>query len=99
MCIRDSGVLYLKITSDSDTDLQELANTLTELRQNAVDAGGNLIIEAAPPELKRQIDVWGSIGSTLNLMKQVKAKFDGGSVLNPDVLFQVFSTPRQTPCL
>ncbi|MCE2402266.1 FAD-binding oxidoreductase [Candidatus Poribacteria bacterium] len=83
MALLGNGVLYLKITSDSDTDLQELANTLTELRQNAVDAGGNLIIEAAPPELKRQIDVWGSIGSTLNLMKQVKAKFDGGSVLNP----------------
>lgn len=83
MALLGNGVLYLKIAIDSGTDFQEFANTLTQLRQNAIDVGGNLIIEAAPPELKRQIDVWGSIGSTLNLMKQVKAKFDGGSVLNP----------------
>jgi glycolate oxidase FAD binding subunit len=78
-----NGVLYLKIPIDSTTDFQELANTLTQLRQRAIDVRGNLIIETAPPELKQQIDVWGPIGGTLNLMKQVKAKFDGGNVLNP----------------
>ena len=82
MILLGNGVLYLKIPIDSDTDFQQLADTLTQLRQRAIDLGGNLIIETAPPELKRQIDVWGPIGDTLNLMKQVKAKFDASGLLN-----------------
>jgi len=83
MVLLGNGVLYLKIPTNSATDFQQLAETLTQLRQRAIDVGGNLIIETAPPELKRQIDVWGPIGGTLNLMEQVKAKFDSSSVLNP----------------
>lgn len=83
MVLLGNGVLYFKIPIDSATDLQQLADTLTQLRQRAIDVGGNLIIETAPPELKRQIDVWGPIGDTLKLMEQVKAKFDAKSVLNP----------------
>ncbi len=83
MILLGNGVLYLKIPIDSAIDFQQLANTLTHLRQRAINLGGNLIIEAAPPELKRLVDVWGPIGGTLNLMQQVKAKFDVKSVLNP----------------
>ena len=83
MALIGNGVLYLKIHTDSDTDYQELANTLIQLRQHVETVSGNLIIENAPPDLKRQIDVWGSIGSTLKLMKQVKVKFDKTCLLNP----------------
>jgi glycolate oxidase FAD binding subunit len=83
MVLLGNGVIYLKFPIGSDTGYQQLANTLTQLRQYAIDIQGNLIIEAAPPELKKQMDVWGPIGSTLNLMKQVKMKFDGGGVFNP----------------
>ncbi len=83
MALIGNGVLYLKIHTDADTDYQKLANTLSQLRQHAEVTNGNLIIENAPPDLKRQIDVWGSIGSTLKLMKQVKVKFDKTCLLNP----------------
>ena len=83
MVLLGNGVLYLKIPIGSDTDFQELSNTLIQLRQRAADVGGNLIIEAAPSDLKRQIDVWGPIGNTLYLMKQIKAKFDTTGLLNP----------------
>ena len=82
MALLGNGVLYLKIPIDSNTDFQQLVGSLTQLRQRAIDLGGNLIIETAPPELKRQIDVWGPIGSTANLMKQVKTKFDASGLLN-----------------
>ena len=83
MALLGSGVLYLAIPIASVTDFQPLADTLTQLRQRAMAAQGNLIIEAAPPELKRHIDVWGSVGSMRGLMKQVKAKFDADGLLNP----------------
>ncbi len=83
MALLGSGVLYVTIPVASDTDYQSLANALAQLRQTAMSRQGNLIIEVAPPELKRHIDVWGSVEGTLNLMKQLKAKFDPTGLLNP----------------
>ena len=83
MALLGSGVLYLAIPVTSDTDFQGLADTLTQLRQSAMAVQGNLIIQTAPPELKRRIDVWGDIGDTLGLMKQVKDRFDAEGLLNP----------------
>ena len=83
MALLGSGVLYLTIPAASDTDFQTLADALTQLRQSVMVVQGNLIIEAAPPELKRHIDVWGSAEGTLRLMKQIKAKFDPEGLLNP----------------
>lgn len=83
MALLGSGVLYVTLPVTSDTDYQSLANALTQLRQTAMSRQGNLIIEVAPPELKRHIDVWGSVEGTLSLMKQIKAKFDPAGLLNP----------------
>ena len=83
MALLGSGVLYVTIPVASDTDYPSLANALTQLRQTAMSTQGNLIIEVAPPELKRRIDVWGSVEGTLSLMKQIKAKFDPTGLLNP----------------
>ena len=83
MALLGSGVLYVTIPVVSDTDYQSLANALTQLRQTVISSQGNLIIEVAPPELKRHIDVWGSVEGTLSLMKQIKATFDPDGLLNP----------------
>ena len=83
MALLGSGVLYITIPVTSDSDYQSLANALTQLRQTAMSKQGNLIIEVAPLELKRHIDVWGAVEGTLSLMKQIKAKFDPTGLLNP----------------
>ena len=83
MALLGNGVLYLTIPVVSETDFQALSDVLAALRQSALEVQGNLIIERAPPELKRYIDVWGPVGKTLHLMKQVKAKFDADGLLNP----------------
>ena len=83
MALLGSGVVSVNIPVTSDTDYQSLADALTQLRQAAMSKQGNLIIEIAPLELKRHIDVWGSVEGTLSLMKQIKAKFDPTGLLNP----------------
>jgi glycolate oxidase FAD binding subunit len=83
MALLGSGILYLSIPVTSDTDFEVLAKTLTQLRQSVTEARGNLIVETAPPELKQHIDVWGAVGDTLGLMKQVKDRFDASGLLNP----------------
>ena len=83
MALLGNGVLYLTIPVVPETDFQDLADVLAQLRQTVLKVEGNLIIETAPPELKQHIDVWGPVGNTLHLMKQVKAKFDADGLLNP----------------
>ena len=84
MALIGSGVLYVSIPVERDTDFQELASTLTALRQFAIARSGNLIIEAAPPQLKGYIDVWGAADDgRVGLMRQIKAKFDPNGLLNP----------------
>lgn len=78
-----NGVLYMKIPVDREMDYKSLSDSLQQLRQKVMNVKGNLIIEKAPPDLKRLIDIWGQIGHTLNLMKKLKACYDNENTLNP----------------
>jgi glycolate oxidase FAD binding subunit len=85
MGLMGNGIVYIAFSdSPKGTDeLQSVASAIARLRDNALEVGGNLILESAPTELKRQIDVWGPIGNTLGLMKGLKAKLDPVGMLNP----------------
>jgi glycolate oxidase FAD binding subunit len=37
----------------------------------------------APNAIKEQLDVWGEVGQTANLMRALKEKFDPQAQLNP----------------
>jgi glycolate oxidase FAD binding subunit len=58
---------------------------LRELRAEIATLGANasLVIERSPTPLKRAIDVWGDPGSSIGLMRALKAKLDPHSTLNP----------------
>lgn len=85
MGLMGNGIVYIAFSDSSKgtDELQSVANAIARLRDNALEVGGNLIVESAPTELKRQIDVWGPIGNTLGLMKGLKAKLDPVGILNP----------------
>jgi glycolate oxidase FAD binding subunit len=38
---------------------------------------------AAPPNLKDGVDVWGPPPASLNLMREIKRRFDPKNLLNP----------------
>jgi glycolate oxidase FAD binding subunit len=42
-----------------------------------------LVLEQAPLELKRRIDVWGETRGDFALMQRLKQQFDPKSTLNP----------------
>jgi glycolate oxidase FAD binding subunit len=56
---------------------------LEDLRKQLETRGGSLVILRCPFEIKSKIDVWGSPGDALPLMKSIKAQFDPTGVLNP----------------
>lgn len=55
---------------------------LHNLRQWCNNNGGFLSILEAPTSIKQQIEVWGYTGNALDLMTQIKQKFDPQGILN-----------------
>jgi glycolate oxidase FAD binding subunit len=51
-------------------------DALLKLRSICQAQGGFLSVQAAPLPLKQAIDVWGSSGSSLDLMRRIKQQFD-----------------------
>ena len=84
MGLMGTGQVYFVFSDFADTvEPETIASTLAELRRHASSVGGNLILETAPVEVKREIDVWGTIGSGSEIMNQIKAQFDPSRLLNP----------------
>ncbi len=69
-----NGILYIELRPGDATP--RLVEAIRELRQQAQQARGSLVVERCPVELKRQISVWGEPGSEFYLMKRLKEQFD-----------------------
>lgn len=53
------------------------------LRREAEAVGGSLVVEAAPPNVKRHLDAWGKPGEAFAVMRRLKAEFDPRGILSP----------------
>lgn len=74
-----NGVLMISV----EGDVPDLLQATISMRQFTRSLGGNFVIRQAPPSIKSGIDVWGEIGSPLELMKRLKSQFDPYGVMNP----------------
>jgi glycolate oxidase FAD binding subunit len=74
------GTGLLRLEADNTSVLIASAR---ELREELESQGGSLVILGCSPEVKAQLDVWGSAGDALDLMNRIKAQFDPGGILNP----------------
>jgi len=83
MALIGKGVIHLAFSHPNDHPTG-LVDTIQNLRAQVVANRGNLVIELAPVEVKEQIDVWGEVGSTLGLMRQIKSELDPNYRLNPN---------------
>ena len=84
MGLMGTGQVYLVFSEFANTvEPKTIAFTLARLREHASSIGGNLILETAPIEVKRHIDIWGAVGDSFDIMKKIKVQFDPGRLLNP----------------
>jgi glycolate dehydrogenase FAD-binding subunit len=60
-----------------------LTDAIQALRNSLESRGGSLSILSCPAEVKSKLDVWGSAGDVLPLMRSIKAQFDPRGILNP----------------
>jgi glycolate oxidase FAD binding subunit len=69
-----NGILYVQLhPADATPRLRE---AIAELRRQAQEARGSLIVERCPLELKRQISIWGEPGNNFHMMQRLKQQFD-----------------------
>lgn len=84
-----SGVLHVEfsgpVESSEEEYLAAARRAVQELRASVAGhpAGGSVVLERAPESLKRQIEVWGSVGGELAVMQRMKKRFDPEFVMNP----------------
>ena len=74
------GLAWCDVT---EARCKELAARLGQLRNYCRENGGSLVIQRAPVELKKYIDVWGEVGPTAEIMRALKQQFDPRRILNP----------------
>jgi glycolate oxidase FAD binding subunit len=75
-----SGVLQLELGA---TETRKAVAIVNSLRTTASQHGGSCVVEQAPVDVKREIDVWGPKPDAWPLMQRVKAEFDRRNVMNP----------------
>jgi glycolate oxidase FAD binding subunit len=81
-----SGIIRYHLAGDAaapERFRQGVAEAVSRLRAFAREAGGNLVVLEAPPEVKRRVDVWGLAATAVPLMRRPKAEFDPRRILNP----------------
>ena len=72
------GLVFTQLTGDDAS----LLSAVHELRQAALAHQGSLVVTDAPTQLAQQIDVWGPVPA-LDVMRNLKARFDPNNTLNP----------------
>ncbi len=72
------GIVFVRLSGDGTT----LVSAVQQLRQAALKHQGSLVATDAPSNLAQQIDVWGPVPA-LDVMRNLKARFDPHNILNP----------------
>ena len=73
-----AGIIRLSFADDG-----QVVDQIARLRASAAEVNGTVMIEKAPTGVRQAADAWGNVGSTADIMRSVKAKFDPQSLLNP----------------
>jgi glycolate oxidase FAD binding subunit len=61
----------------------EPKSTLRRFRDALLAVADHVVIMAAEPDLKHEVDVWGQTPETIDVMRSIKQEFDPHRVLNP----------------
>ena len=79
LCHYTSGVVYAILSCPSPSTI---ADVLGRVRRETAKVGSSAVIESAPVDVRRQVDVWGPPDAPLELMRQLKRRLDPTGTLN-----------------
>jgi glycolate oxidase FAD binding subunit len=81
-----SGIVRLHWTGDAESSegaASRMAKGIEVFRAAVESDDGSLVVLSAPAPVKRAVDVWGPVGTSLPLMRALKGQFDPKGILNP----------------
>ncbi|MGB6874749.1 MAG: FAD-binding oxidoreductase [Candidatus Acidiferrales bacterium] len=81
--IRGTGVIYWVTLPDSADALKEKAAVRQEILQAGERHNYRATVVACPPELKRELNIWGPPREDFLLMQRVKRAFDPHNIFAP----------------
>jgi glycolate oxidase FAD binding subunit len=73
------GLAAIALGGDRDS----LISSVNQLRARLRTSGGSVTVLHLPDACQGGLDVWGDVGSTLPLMREIKKRFDPAGILNP----------------
>ena len=79
MVMHSTGLVFLRVDA---TECEQVAEFTSSIRQFLAPAGGTAVLLRAPSLVRQKVDVWGSAGSSLPLMRRIKEQFDPRGILN-----------------
>jgi glycolate oxidase FAD binding subunit len=84
LCHAGNSLTLINILPDpKGADDKALIEAVRTLLAQCRNAGGNLVVQRAPAEIKKDLPVWGEPGSDLPLMKRIKDEIDPANLMNP----------------
>jgi glycolate oxidase FAD binding subunit len=84
-CYAGAHILWARLAPAEGGNLAaaDLSAWLLAFRQKLRSEHGEMILSAAPLEIKESVEVWGVEGKPLELMQGIKRKLDPRGILNP----------------
>jgi glycolate oxidase FAD binding subunit len=73
-----SGTVWMAVAAEGAP-----AEQFARMADFAGEHGGHATMLAAPPEVKKNLDVWGAPPPAFGLMREIKRQFDPQGLLNP----------------
>lgn len=73
------GIVYARLSGGSTAALGEVVGGV---RAVAAARRGSVVVSDAPPEIARELDLWGPVAA-LDVMRRMKVRFDPRATLNP----------------
>ena len=71
------------VPSRGARSVREIGGVLEDFRRDMKALGGSMVLERAPMEIKRVLDVWETGEEAIHLARSLKSQYDPTSVLNP----------------
>ena len=84
VCHCGNGILYSYILAGKNlrSKIESFVELIGKLTSEAVEHGGNLVVESSPVLIKKQVDVWGASRSDYTVMRRLKEQIDPEGILN-----------------
>ena len=84
ICHSGNGILYSYLLAGKNVRLKAgpFVELIGKLTSQAVENGGNLVVESSPLSVKKQVNVWGEARSDYSLMRRLKEQIDPAGILN-----------------